>query len=38
MSQQLTFTEIAAHSAKKDLYMIVHDKVYNVSSFVDEHP
>jgi cytochrome b involved in lipid metabolism len=38
MSQQLTFTEIAAHSTKKDLYMIVHDKVYNVSSFVDEHP
>jgi cytochrome b involved in lipid metabolism len=38
MSQELTFAEIAAHSTKKDLYMIIHDKVYDTSSFVDEHP
>jgi len=38
MSQELTSAEIAAHSAKKDIYMIIHDKVYNVTSFVDEHP
>lgn len=33
-----TFAEVAAHTTKKDLYMVVHDKVYDVSSFVDEHP
>ncbi|KAJ9658858.1 hypothetical protein H2198_003428 [Neophaeococcomyces mojaviensis] len=38
MSQELTFKEVAAHNSKKDLYLIIHDKVYNVSSFVDEHP
>ena len=25
-------------SAKQDLYLVVHDKVYNASTFVDEHP
>ena len=38
MSQELTFADVKAHSTKKDLYMIVHDKVYDVTSFVDEHP
>jgi cytochrome b involved in lipid metabolism len=38
MSEELTFAEVAAHSTKKDLYMVVHDKVYNISEFVDEHP
>ncbi|KAK5946761.1 hypothetical protein PMZ80_000904 [Knufia obscura] len=38
MSQELTFKEVAAHNTKKDLYVVVHDKVYNSSSFVDEHP
>ncbi|RMJ28549.1 Cytochrome b5 [Aspergillus sp. HF37] len=38
MSQQLTFQEVAAHNTKKDLYLVIHDKVYDVSKFVDEHP
>jgi cytochrome b5 len=38
MSQELTYAEVAAHSSKKDLYVVIHDKVYNASSFVDEHP
>ena len=38
MSKQLTLAEIKEHSQKKDLYMIVHDKVYDVTKFVDEHP
>ncbi|OKL56318.1 hypothetical protein UA08_08392 [Talaromyces atroroseus] len=33
-----TFAEVATHNTKKDLYMIIHDKVYDVASFVDEHP
>lgn len=38
MSQSLTYADIAEHKTKKDLYMVVHDKVYNASNFVDEHP
>jgi len=26
------------HTTKKDLYVVIHDKVYDSSSFVDEHP
>ncbi|KAH8816139.1 cytochrome b5-like heme/steroid binding domain-containing protein [Xylogone sp. PMI_703] len=37
-TKELTFAEIAPHSTKKDLYIVIHDKVYNCTSFVDEHP
>ncbi|GES63729.1 cytochrome b5 [Aspergillus terreus] len=37
-TKELTFAEVAGHNTKKDLYMVVHDKVYDCSSFVDEHP
>ncbi|KEY66867.1 hypothetical protein S7711_05221 [Stachybotrys chartarum IBT 7711] len=38
MSASLTYQDVAEHNTKKDLYMVIHNKVYNVSSFVDEHP
>jgi cytochrome b involved in lipid metabolism len=38
MSSELTFAEVQKHNTKKDLYLVIHDKVYNTSSFVDEHP
>ncbi|KAF9888180.1 hypothetical protein FE257_009175 [Aspergillus nanangensis] len=38
MSKEFTLAEVAGHSTKKDLYLICHDKVYDCSSFVDEHP
>lgn len=38
MSQEFTFAQVKEHAAKKDLFMIVHDKVYDVTKFVDEHP
>ena len=38
MSAELTYKEVEEHNSKKDLYLVVHDKVYNATSFVDEHP
>ena len=40
MSEVTTFTlsDVAEHNTKKDLWMVVHDKVYDCTSFVDEHP
>lgn len=38
MSKEYTFADVATHTSKKDLFVVVHDKVYNASSFVDEHP
>ena len=38
MSQELTYAEVSEHNSKKDLYLVIHDKVYNTTSFVDEHP
>lgn len=37
-TKEFSLSDVAEHTSKKDLYMIVHDKVYNTSSFVDEHP
>ncbi|KAL6234735.1 cytochrome b5-like heme/steroid binding domain-containing protein [Aspergillus navahoensis] len=37
-AKELTFKEVAEHNSKKDLYMVIHDKVYDCSTFVDEHP
>ncbi|KAL3421432.1 cytochrome b5 [Phlyctema vagabunda] len=36
--KEFTFADISSHSGKKDLYMVIHDKVYDTTSFVDEHP
>lgn len=38
MSTELTFADVAEHNTKNDLYMVIHDKVYDISKFVDEHP
>ena len=37
-TKELTYAEVAEHNTKKDLYMVIHEKVYDASSFVDEHP
>ncbi|KAL1990069.1 hypothetical protein VTN49DRAFT_6650 [Thermomyces lanuginosus] len=36
--KEFTYADVSAHNSKKDLYMVIHDKVYNASSFIDEHP
>lgn len=38
MSQEYTYQDVAEHNTKKDLFVVVHDKVYSLSNFVDEHP
>ena len=36
--KEYTYSEVSEHATKKDLFVVIHDKVYNTSSFVDEHP
>ena len=38
MSATFTYQDVAEHNTKKDLYVVIHDEVYDVSKFVDEHP
>lgn len=38
MSKEFSYAEVAEHTTKKDLLMVIHDKVYDCASFVDEHP
>ncbi|CAI6095023.1 unnamed protein product [Clonostachys chloroleuca] len=38
MVQEFTRDQVASHSSKDDLYLIVRNKVYNASEFVAEHP
>jgi len=37
-TKEFTFSDVSEHTTKKDLYMVIHEKVYDSSSFVDEHP
>ncbi|KAH8666637.1 putative cytochrome b5 [Xylariales sp. PMI_506] len=37
-AKEFTYQDVAEHNTKKDLYMVIHDKVYDCSKFVDEHP
>ncbi|KAL8417949.1 hypothetical protein RB594_001533 [Gaeumannomyces avenae] len=33
-----TYQDVAEHNTKKDLFMVIHDKVYDATKFIDEHP
>ncbi|KAL8946849.1 MAG: hypothetical protein Q9222_006805 [Ikaeria aurantiellina] len=37
-TQEMTFSEVKSHNNKKDLYLVIHDKVYDATEFIDEHP
>ncbi|KAK4166478.1 putative cytochrome b5 protein [Cladorrhinum sp. PSN259] len=37
-TQEFTYQDVAEHNTKKDLYCVIHDKVYDITKFVDEHP
>lgn len=34
----LNDSEVAKHNVKDDCFMIVNDKVYNVTTYIDQHP
>jgi len=36
--KEFTYSDVSEHATKKDCFIVVHDKVYNASSFIDEHP
>jgi len=38
MVRTFTLSEVDAHSSEKDLYLVVHGKVHNVTDFLDQHP
>lgn len=35
---EITYKEVAEHTTKKDLWMVIKDVVFDISDFVDEHP
>jgi len=37
-TQEFTYQDVAEHNTKKDLYLVIHDVVYDATKFVDEHP
>ncbi|KAI9004888.1 cytochrome b5-like heme/steroid binding domain-containing protein [Phycomyces nitens] len=36
--QLFTYEEVSTHNTRDDLYMIINNKVYDITKFVDEHP
>ncbi|KAI8815186.1 cytochrome b5-like Heme/Steroid binding domain-containing protein [Cladochytrium replicatum] len=38
MSALFTVEQVAEHATEKDCWVIVHGKVYDVTSFLSEHP
>ncbi|PFH57484.1 hypothetical protein XA68_15015 [Ophiocordyceps unilateralis] len=38
MSEGFTYQDVAEHNTKKDIYLVIHDKVYDCAQFIDEHP
>jgi len=38
MSKELTYQDVAEHNTKRDIYVVIHDDIYDASKFIDEHP
>lgn len=36
--KEFTYQDVAEHNTKKDIYVVIHDVVYDSTKFVDEHP
>ncbi|KAL2842686.1 cytochrome b5-like heme/steroid binding domain-containing protein [Aspergillus pseudoustus] len=37
-TKRLTYEEVERHASAKDLFVIVHDRVYDITDFLEEHP
>ncbi|CAF9909774.1 MAG: hypothetical protein ALECFALPRED_005994 [Alectoria fallacina] len=37
-TKEFTYVDVQSHTGKKDCYIVVHDKVYDATKFIDEHP
>ncbi|CAK8544951.1 unnamed protein product [Lathyrus sativus] len=37
-TKTFTFEEVSKHNNKQDCWIMIHGKVYNVTSFLDDHP
>ena len=38
MTKTITLAQVSQHKTRSDLWLVVENKVYNVSKFLDEHP
>ncbi|KAM0210965.1 hypothetical protein ACHAQI_005696 [Fusarium lateritium] len=38
LSQEFSLTDVKSHNTEEDCYIAINGKVYNVTSFLDEHP
>ncbi|TVY36876.1 putative cytochrome b5, partial [Lachnellula occidentalis] len=38
MLKEYTVQDILPHNTKKSLFVVIHDKVYDATDFVDDHP
>eukprot|EP01090_Pellita_catalonica_P017718 TRINITY_DN5426_c0_g1_i1.p1 TRINITY_DN5426_c0_g1~~TRINITY_DN5426_c0_g1_i1.p1 ORF type:complete len:124 (+),score=21.23 TRINITY_DN5426_c0_g1_i1:812-1183(+) len=37
-SKSISIEDVEKHNSENDCWMIIHDKVYDISDFVDDHP
>ncbi|CAO3630145.1 unnamed protein product [Cunninghamella blakesleeana] len=38
MSKFFTYEQVAVHNTREDFWMIIDNKVYDITPFIDEHP
>ena len=38
MTQTVTLEEVRKHNSRNSVWFVIHDKVYDVTQFMDEHP
>ncbi|KAL6246522.1 Cytochrome b5 type B (outer mitochondrial membrane) [Rhinocladiella similis] len=38
MSRTFSLAEVDAHHSERDLYLVIHNNVYDVSEFIQKHP
>ncbi|KAK3692836.1 putative membrane bound hemo protein [Podospora appendiculata] len=38
MAATYTYQDVAEHNTKKDMFVVIHDVVYDCTKFIDEHP